>query len=323
MWHYTNSFFHASYHTDDVSIESNIGPRDIKDTAYLVHEESIFSMHAHHYSLYTQKKCGCFAKATNVVIETYDVDEAPTSAQIHRFFDHTLTFCEDVQQLRRYCAACAQQWSSFAYYADTYYTNEQSQCAIQLTFPPSLLQQATAIVLVPTLQASTFTVYIQQQNCACMKEVGKLSISLSSTAAITTYISQTFQLTVLPATTPRKQRCQTCQPAPSTWTPSHVRYGHYEKWTNVGIMYSTYMTAKVEPTAFYALDAHLFILTRKKRCCDCAKELVQFESNDPLTPEQFVQFLQQEFNFAIPYKQQAIVTSCAICKALGSEQVLP
>lgn len=314
MWNDNGGFFNASFYNDDVSIESNMKPKQLlHEHAVLVHEYTVPSVHAHHYALYTKKKtgCGCFAKATNVIVETFHTSERPTADVLITYFNGALTVAKDTDELQKSCDQCESHWSPIMYYSDIHYTNVTPDASVTISFDPHTLLTARAIYVQQAPHSSTSYVYIQKPHCDCFEEAGKLTLAATDKTAAE-WLQQRFNVTIVepPVFT---QRCQTCLPAPTTWSQSAHRFGHYEKYTSFGIMYSTFLSETLAPTGVYEVEPNIFILTQQKSTCHCAEDLAQIETTTSLSVEMFAQFLHDEFGMHVTPLHTPPSFTCAQC----------
>lgn len=319
MWNYTSGFFQASYHDDDVSIESNIGPRDLQHVeAYLIHEYSVSSVQAHHYSIYTRKatSCGCFAKKTNVIIETFHHEEPPTDVELLSYFEQQLQLKDEAEQLPLNCKHCARVWSPVSYYSDTHYTNQSRNATLKIGFDPQLLEDAQMIYINNAIQDGSSKIYIQKPHCQCFDEAGKITLHINQPIDEQSYIEKRFDVKIEQhvAYHDLPRRCQICVPATDYWSPSKERFGHFEKFTPYGIMYSTFLLQSVQPTAFYEIEPRIFMLAQAKNECSCYEDLAQIESIDALSIEQFAQFLQDELQIQATYLSAPPYSTCVACQ---------
>lgn len=323
MWSYNDGFFETSFYSEDVSIESNIGPKQLTiDEGLLVHEHTMPSVHAHHYMLYTKKEtaCGCYAPATNVIIETFHSDALPTAQAIRTYFHNTVTL-HTKEELSLSCPACHDHWTPVRYYADLHYTNHCDEASVKIGFSPDILTNTKAIVLQRAGQQTKL--YVQKQACNCIEEAGKISIECFRAESEADFLQRHFQVSLLLDTPFHEQsfRCQTCLPAPLTWMPSRMRVGHFEKYTTFGIMYSTFLSQTLSPSVVYALEPHIFMLAQTKQQCDCLEDVGQIETTTDVTLEAFTQFLAHEFDMHVTPLSNEPQMCCTTCEQ--SNFILP
>lgn len=315
MWSYNGDFFDAAFYNDDVHIESNYGPKQLSGEAFIVHNHSVPSVHAHHYSLYTKKAtCNCFAKATNVIVETFHTNEPPSADALHTYFDHTVTVRDDMLALPLHCDKCVDAWTPMRYYAQTHYTNHSPVAFAKIGFSPTLLANATTIFVKQAQESHTAKIFVRKSSCQCIEEAGKVEVKRFTDISERELVQHLFNVTVSDEDiNEQSTRCQTCLPAPSNWTPSKVRIGHFEKYTSHGIMYSTFLSETLVPHVAYEIESQVFMIAEKKQGCDCFEDVGQIEVTKPLTLEQFIDFLYEEFSMTVQPATASLQTECDTC----------